>query len=106
MRCSKLLTLLLTLFVGANCFAEASFRPNILLIMADDIGYSDVGAFGSEISTPNIDALAKQGLMLTQFHVYPNCGPTRGAMLTGLDPHRAGMGGNHEVAAANQRGKP
>ena len=81
-------------------------RPNILLIVADDLGYSDVGVFGSEISTPNIDALAAEGMMLTQFHVFPNCGPTRGAMMTGVDPHRAGMGGNHEVAAENQKGKP
>ena len=81
-------------------------QPNILLIVADDLGYSDVGAFGSEITTPNIDALAVEGMMLTQFHVSPNCGPTRGAMMTGVDPHRAGMGGNHEVAAANQKGQP
>ena len=81
-------------------------RPNILLIVADDMGYSDVGIFGSEIATPNIDALAAEGMMLTQFHVSPNCGPTRGAMMTGVDPHRAGMGGNHEVAAANQKGQP
>jgi arylsulfatase A-like enzyme len=81
-------------------------QPNILLIVADDLGYSDVGAFGSEIATPNIDALAVEGMMLTQFHVSPNCGPTRGAMMAGVDPHRAGMGGNHEVAAANQKGQP
>jgi len=81
-------------------------RPNILLIVADDMGYSDVGAFGSEIATPNIDALAAEGMMLTQFHVSPNCGPTRGAMMTGTDPHRAGLGGNREVAAANQKGQP
>ena len=81
-------------------------RPNILLIVADDLGYSDVGVFGSEIATPNIDALAAEGIALTQFQVFPNCGPTRGAMMTGVDPHRAGMGGNHEVAAANQKGQP
>ena len=81
-------------------------RPNILLIVADDIGFSDVGVFGSEISTPNIDALAAEGMMLTQFHVFPNCGPTRGAMMTGVDPHRAGMGGNHGTSAENQKGKP
>jgi arylsulfatase len=81
-------------------------RPNILLIVADDLGYSDVGVFGSEIATPNIDALAAEGVMLTQFHVSPNCGPTRGAMMTGVDPHRAGLGGNHEVAAENQKGQP
>ncbi len=81
-------------------------RPNILLIVADDLGYSDVGVFGSEIATPSIDALAADGVTLTQFHVSPNCGPTRGAMMTGVDPHRAGMGGNHEVAAENQKGQP
>jgi arylsulfatase len=81
-------------------------RPNILLIVADDMGYSDVGAYGGEIATPNIDGLAKEGLLLTQFHVAPNCGPTRGAMLTGVDFHRAGLGGNPEVAAENQRGQP
>jgi arylsulfatase A-like enzyme len=86
--------------------SQPTRRPNILLIVADDLGYSDVGVFGSEISTPNIDALAGEGMMLTQFHVFPNCGPTRGAMMTGVDPHRAGMGGNHEVAAENQKGKP
>ena len=84
----------------------ADARPNILLIVADDVGFSDVGVFGSEISTPNIDALAAEGVTLTQFHVFPNCGPTRGAMLTGVDPHRAGLGGNHGANAENQDGKP
>jgi len=81
-------------------------RPNILLIVADDIGFSDVGAYGSEIATPNIDALAAEGVMFSDFHVAPNCGPTRGSLLTGVDYHRAGMGGNPEVAAENQKGSP
>ena len=85
--------------------AESS-RPNVLLIVADDMGYSDVGAYGGEIATPNINALAAEGVLLTQFHVAPNCGPTRGAMLSGVDYHRAGLGGNPEVAAENQRGQP
>jgi arylsulfatase len=85
---------------------SAPSQPNILLIVADDLGYSDIGAFGSEIATPNIDSLAAGGLLLTQFHVSPNCGPTRGAMMTGVDPHRAGMGGNHEIATENQKGQP
>ena len=80
--------------------------PNILLIVVDDVGYSDIGVYGSEIATPNIDALASQGVMLTQFHVSPNCGPTRGAMMTGVDPHRAGMGGNHGANAPDQDGQP
>ena len=81
-------------------------RPNILLIIADDMGFSDVGAFGGEMATPNIDALAAEGVMFTEFHVAPNCGPTRGSLLTGVDYHRAGMGGNPEVAADNQKGVP
>jgi len=86
--------------------AESSDRPNILLIVADDMGYSDAGVYGSEIATPNIDALAGDGVLFSQFHVAPNCGPTRGAMLTGVDSHRAGLGGNPEVIADNQRGSP
>jgi arylsulfatase len=70
------------------------------------MGYSDAGAYGSEIATPNIDALAGEGVQLTQFHVAPNCGPTRGALLTGVDSHRAGLGGNAGVAADNQRESP
>ncbi|MGI9240988.1 MAG: arylsulfatase [Verrucomicrobiales bacterium] len=101
----------LSLFVCSLALAASgrcgdTGRPNILLIVADDIGYSDVGAFGSEISTPNIDRLSKEGVMLTQFHVAPNCGPTRGSLMTGVDPHLAGMGANHGAATDNQKGKP
>jgi arylsulfatase len=81
-------------------------RPNILLIVADDMGFSDAGAFGGEMATPNIDSLAAEGVMFSEFHVAPNCGPTRGSLLTGVDYHRAGMGGNPEVAAENQKGSP
>ena len=83
-----------------------SARPNILLIVADDLGYSDIGAYGSEIDTPNLDALAQQGFLLTQFHAAPNCAPSRSAMLTGVDAHRAGLGGNHGAIAENQEGLP
>lgn len=81
-------------------------RPNILLIVADDMGFSDAGAFGGEMATPNIDTLAAEGVMFSEFHVAPNCGPTRGSLMTGVDFHRAGMGGNPEVAAENQKGSP
>jgi arylsulfatase len=67
-------------------------RPNILLIVADDLGYADLGAFGSDIRTPNIDALAREGLILTQFHTAPLCAPTRAMLLTGNNNHVAGMG--------------
>jgi len=85
---------------------ESARRPNILLIVADDMGFSDAGAYGGEMETPNIDGLAAEGVMFTEFHVAPNCGPTRGSLLTGVDFHRAGMGGNPEVAADNQKGLP
>ena len=68
-------------------------QPNILLIMADDMGYSDLGCYGGEINTPNLDQLAEQGLRFTQFYNGARCCPTRATLLTGLSPHLAGMGG-------------
>lgn len=69
-----------------------SNRPNILLIMADDLGFSDLGCFGSEINTPNLDALAANGLRYTQFYNSARCCPTRASLLTGLYPHQTGVG--------------
>ena len=66
-------------------------RPNVLIILADDLGWSDVGCFGSEVSTPNIDALAAEGLRFTQFYNCARCSPSRAALLTGLDPHQVGV---------------
>ncbi|MHC4396992.1 MAG: arylsulfatase [Planctomycetota bacterium] len=72
-------------------------RPNILLIMVDDMGFSDIGCYGSEINTPNINCLAAGGVRFTQFYNAARCCPTRASLLTGLYPHQAGMGGmvNH-----------
>jgi len=67
-------------------------RPNILLIVADDLGYADLGAYGSDIRTPNIDALAARGMLFTQFHTAPLCAPTRAMLLSGNNNHVAGMG--------------
>src|SRR5437667_2453109 len=67
-------------------------RPNIILMMADDMGFSDLGCYGSEISTPNLDGLAKNGLRFTQFYNTARCCPTRAALLTGLYSHQAGVG--------------
>ena len=67
-------------------------RPNIVVIMSDDMGYSDAGCFGGEIRTPNIDRLAAQGLRFTQFYNTARCCPTRASLLTGLYPHQAGVG--------------
>lgn len=66
-------------------------RPNVVIILADDLGWSDVGCYGSEISTPNIDALAQGGLRFTQFYNSARCSPSRASLLTGLNPHQAGV---------------
>jgi len=67
-------------------------QPNIILIMSDDMGYSDLGCYGSEIQTPNLDALAKVGLRFTQFYNQARSCPTQASLMTGLYPHQAGMG--------------
>jgi len=70
----------------------AAQQPNIIIIMADDMGYSDIGCFGSEIKTPNLDQLANAGLSMTQFYNASRCCPSRASLLTGLYPHQAGIG--------------
>src|SRR4051794_39902554 len=72
--------------------AAAARRPNIVVIMADDMGYSDASCMGGEIPTPNIDRLAREGVTFTQFYNTSRCCPTRAALMTGLYPHRAGVG--------------
>jgi arylsulfatase len=67
-------------------------KPNVIVILTDDMGYSDIGCFGSEIHTPNIDKLAMNGLRYTRFYNTARCSPSRAALLTGLYPHQAGMG--------------
>ena len=67
-------------------------RPNIVLILADDMGFSDIGCFGSEIATPNLDRLASSGLRFSQMYNYARCCPSRASLMTGISPHRAGIG--------------
>ncbi|CAG7600924.1 Arylsulfatase [Paenibacillus solanacearum] len=67
-------------------------QPNIIVILADDMGFSDIGAYGSEIHTPNLDRLAREGLRFSQFYNTPRCCPTRASLMTGLYPHQAGLG--------------
>ena len=81
-------------------------RPNILLIVADDLGYSDVGAFGGEIRTPNLDALAADGRLLTDHHTAPTCSPTRAMLYSGTDHHLVGLGSMAERMSPEQQGKP
>jgi arylsulfatase A-like enzyme len=77
-------------------------RPNILLIVADDLGYSDLGCYGGEIQTPRLDKLASNGIRMTSFYTTGRCCPSRASILTGLYPHRAGLG--HMIRNLNQPG--
>lgn len=86
--------IVVTLFLSicaTNAKENSDNRPNILLILADDLGWSDVGCYGGEVKTPNIDALAKDGLRFTQFYNSARCCPSRASLLTGLHPHQAGV---------------
>jgi arylsulfatase A-like enzyme len=67
-------------------------KPNFVVILADDLGFSDLGCYGSEIHTPNIDALAASGLRYTQMYNSARCCPSRASLLTGLHPHQVGIG--------------
>jgi arylsulfatase A-like enzyme len=100
--CSSRISVLLRLRAAAKCAlwlatlgplgVIAAERPNILLILSDDMGFSDIGCYGGEIQTPNLDALAKEGVRFTQFYNMGRCCPTRASLLTGLYPHQAGVG--------------
>jgi arylsulfatase A-like enzyme len=81
-------------------------KPNILFILADDLGYSDLGIFGGEIPTPNLDELARNGLMLTEFYANLTCSPTRAALMSGMDSHRAGLGVMGAPTREDQQGQP
>ena len=81
-------------------------RPNFLVIVSDDLGFSDIGAFGGEIHTPNLDRLAYAGIRFTDFHSAPACSPTRAMLLTGTDHHLAGIGTMLEVADPGFGGAP
>ncbi len=86
--------------------STAPRRPNIVMIVADDMGFSDMGMFGGEIRTPNLDALARRGVRFTNFFTGPSCSPTRAMLLSGTDSHLAGLGNMDEWTAPNQRGVP
>ncbi len=86
--------------------ATPDSRPNIILIVADDLGYGDLGAFGGEINTPNLDSLANEGVRLTGFHTLSSCSPTRSILLTGVDNHLNGMGTMLEDRLPHHEGLP
>jgi arylsulfatase A-like enzyme len=83
---------------------EAPRRPNIVILLADDMGFSDMGSFGSEIRTPNMDALAKDGVRFVNFYTHATSSPTRSMLLTGVDTHLNGLGNMDEWMAPNQMG--
>jgi len=84
--------------------ADAPRRPNIVIILGDDLGFADLGSFGSEIKTPNLDSLATAGVRFTNFYTHASCSPTRSLLLSGVDTHLNGMGNMDEWMAPNQRG--
>lgn len=102
---SLLRSLLVALLAFCAAAAHAQ-RPNIVLIVADDWGFSDVGAYGGEINTPHLDALARRGMRFSNFHVSGSCSPTRAMLLTGVDHHRAGVGNLRETMPTEHMGKP
>jgi len=97
---------IIIVLTGTSVVAQQNDRPNILLIVADDLGYSDLGSYGGEIKTPVLDNLAQTGTRYTDFYVSPTCSVTRSMLLTGTDNHVAGLGNMGELLAPNQVGKP
>ena len=89
-----------------GCAIAAIAAPSFLPIVADDLAYSDIGAFGGEIATPNLDQLAREGNRLDRFHASATCSPSRAMLLTGTDAHRAGLGTMAELVTPSQRGNP
>lgn len=91
---------------AAQSGLHAGTRPNVLLIVLDDIAFTDFGFYGGEVPTPNLDTLAREGVIYTGFHVSPTCSPTRAMLLSGNDSHLAGLGNMAEELAPNQQGRP
>ncbi len=81
-------------------------RPNIVVILGDDLGFADMGSFGGEIRTPNLDSLAREGVRFASFYTHASCSPTRSILLSGVDTHRNGLGNMDEWTAPNQQGLP
>ena len=99
--------LALAALVGATGPAPAAHkRPNLVIILADDVALMDFGAYGGEARTPNIDALAARGALFTQYRASPLCSPSRAMLLTGMDAHLTGVATIPEVLPSEQRGKP
>jgi len=106
----KRIILLAILFIVFCCWPSSLLakdtRPNVLLIVVDDMGYSDIGPFGGEVRTPALDSLAKSGIIFTDFHTSVSCSPTRSMLFSGTDNHLAGLGNMAEALFPNQIGEP
>ncbi len=87
-----LLSVLTSLVITFSTYAQTANHPNVIIILADDLGWSDLGCYGSEIPTPNLDQLAAGGVRLTSFNTSARCCPSRASLITGLHPHQAGIG--------------
>ena len=105
--------LILWAVAATICLPQAAFaqrstarQPNIVILLADDIGFSDIGAYGGEIATPHLDQLARKGVRFSNFHVAGSCSPTRAMLQTGVISHRAGLGNMPETIPPAHRGKP
>ncbi len=83
---------LLLVLVLTGVHLNAAERPNVIIILVDDMGFSDIGAYGGEIKTPHIDSLAQGGVRFSQFYNASRCCPTRATLMTGLHPHLTGIG--------------
>ena len=107
----KLLIVFVLLFMVQITFSQSTGsqtggkRPNIVVILGDDMGYSDIGMFGSEIQTPNLDMLASSGVRFTNYYTNASCSPSRAMLLSGVDTHLNGLGNMDEWTAPNQVGK-
>src|SRR5436190_23485382 len=99
-RILPLVAAVLVVSIGSHGVSAAN-RPNVVVILCDDMGFSDLGCYGGEIATPNLDSLAANGVRFTQFYNTARCCPTRASLLTGLYPHQAGIG--HMM---DDKGKP
>jgi len=98
-------TRILTIGAVLTCSVSMAQKPNIILVMADDMGFSDIGCFGSEIPTPNLDKLAQKGVRFSQFYNTARCCPTRASLLTGLYQHQTGIGQMAEDPFSRNVGK-
>ncbi len=94
------------LAVSADATAQQANQPNFLILVADDMGYTDIGSYGGEIATPALDQLAREGVRFAHFYVSPTCSPTRSMLLSGTDMHVAGLGNMDTLLAPNQLGEP